>query len=194
MTSESSELISETLANCVLSDANANNHRIGDLIEGQAALLLFIRHFGCIGCSENIASMSPRFSELDRLEVRTLVIGCGASNFIEGFIERHNLIESPAEFYSDATLASHKAAGLMYGLWGGFRPRALVEMGRAYVNGHVSGEHQGDIKQHAGAMFVDHQGRVKLHHRNKSLGDHVDPARVVDVALVEYALRNPELV
>ena len=62
--------------------------------------------------------------------------------------------------------------------------RALVENG-AGVNGHVSGEHQGDIKQHAGAMFVDHQGRVKLHHRNQSLGDHIDPARVVDVALVE---------
>jgi len=193
VTSESPEFISESLSNCVLRDANASNYRIGDLIKDQPAFLLFIRHFGCIGCSENIATMSPRFPELARLGVRTLVIGCGASLFIEGFIERHNLIDSHAEFYSDDTLSSHKAAGLMYGLWGGFRPRALFEMGRAYVNGHVSREHQGDIKQHAGAVFLDHKGQIKLYHRNQSLGDHVDPAKVIDVALVEYARINREM-
>ena len=182
----------DRLSECAVVDAHGTSHVLGSLIEGSAALLLFIRHFGCIGCSENISLMAPRFAELKELGVRVLIIGCGAPNFIDGFKERHRLLFSPAEIFSDESLASQTAAGLMYSAWGGFGPKGLYEMARAFVSGNVSSDIQGDIKQQAGAILVDGAGVVRLYHRNGSLGDHVDPAQVVDAALVSFVAANPD--
>lgn len=193
MSIQVSNTLPETLTRCTVMDPEGGRHTIESLVGGRAALLLFIRHFGCIGCSENISLMAPRFAELSELGVRTLIIGCGAPVFIEGFKERHRLLFSPAEVYSDESLASHQAAGLMYSAWGGFRPRALYEMARAFVAGNVSGEIQGDIKQQAGAIFVDQAGLVRLYHRNESLGDHVDPSRVVEAAMASWVAANPDV-
>ena len=151
MSIQISNTLPATLTQCTVMDPEGGRHTIESLVDGRAALLLFIRHFGCIGCSENLSLMAPRFAELSELGVRSLIIGCGAPMFIEGFKERHRLLFSPAEVYSDESLASHQAAGLMYSAWGGFRPRALYELARAFVAGNVSSQIQGDIKQQAGA-------------------------------------------
>ena len=183
----------ESLTRCTISDSDGENYRLGTLIDGKPTLLLFIRHFGCIGCSENIGLIAPRINELNELGVRVLLIGCGPAMFIDGFRERHHLLFSPAKVYSDDSLASHQAAGLMYSAWGGFRPKALYEMARAFVSGHVAREHEGDIKQQAGAIFVDERGIVRLYHRNESLGDHVDPSEIVATAMASLVINHSEL-
>ena len=113
--------------------------------------------------------------------------------FIQGFLERHHLLFSPVQVLTDESLNSQKAAGLMYSSWGGFRPRALYEMVRAYVAGNVAGDKQGDIKQQAGAIFVDAAGTVKLYHRNDSLGDHVEPSAIVNAAMVSWVEQHSEV-
>lgn len=193
MTIRKSVMLTEALRACSVKNGEGEATTIGALVEGTPALLLFVRHFGCIGCSENIGRVAPRFDELHELGVRILIIGCGQPLFIRGFMERHNLLFSPAETYSDDSLASHKAAGLMYTLWGGLGPRGLVEMARAFVNGHTSAGTQGDIKQQAGAIFVDAEGIVQLYHQSQSLGDHVNGQRILDAALASWLAANPEM-
>lgn len=152
---------------------------VGDLWLERPCLFLFLRHFGCIGCAENVRQVAPRLPELQRMQTRTVFIGCGAPFFIEPFRERHNLLHAPVELYSDLSLETYRAVGLAYGLWGGFRPRSLLEMGKAFVAGNQQGEVQGDLRQHAGAMLVDTDGVVRFYHRNESVGDHVSvPAMV----------------
>lgn len=189
-----SNSIPPALAECDVEDSEGTTTSIGSLAAEQATLLVFVRHFGCIGCSENMGLLAPRFTELSDLGVRVVVVGCGPTLFIDGFKERHNLLFSPAEVYTDPSLASHRAAGLMYGLSGGFKPKALIEMGRAFINGHVSSGNQGDIKQQAGAVFIDQNGLVQLYHRNDSLGDHVSGQAIVDAALASWLQQNPEVV
>ena len=184
----------ETLLGAAVQSCNGEPITVGSLLSGQPTLLLFVRHFGCIGCSENIAGIAPRFSELHQLGVRIAIIGCGAPMFIEGFIERHRLIGEPIEVYTDESLEVHKAAKLHYGSWGGFGPRGLLEMTRAFIGGHTAGPVEGDTKQQAGAIFVDSNGIVQLYHRAQSLGDHVDSVHLVDTAITSCLAANPELV
>ena len=132
---------------CQVKDKNGDSHALSQLLANRPTLLLFVRHFGCIGCSENTQMLSPRFDELKAVGTQVLVIGCGPPMFIEGFRERQRLLFSPAAVYTDETLSIQRAAGLMYSAWGGFRPRALFEMARAFMNGHVAGPHEGDVKQ-----------------------------------------------
>ena len=176
-------IIPETLSDCCVVNANGDEFTIGDLINQRVTLLLFVRHFGCIGCSESMGKITPRFKELNRLNVRILIIGCGASRFINGFMNRNRLYAEPVEVFTDDRLKAHQAAELYYGIWGGFGPRALIEMARAFVSGYVSGPVEGDFKQHAGAILVNSQGEVQLYHRNRSLGDHLNNQHLIDAAL-----------
>jgi hypothetical protein len=191
---QAASTLSDPLKLCALHAANGDPYTVGELCSERCTLLLFVRHFGCIGCSENIGLLAPRFQELSDLGVRVVIIGVGAPNFIEGFQERHNLLFGPAEIFVDESLATHQAAELTYGRWAGLGPRAWVEMGRAFVSGHVSGAVQGDIQQHAGALLVDAQGVVQLYHRNRSIGDHVSGSQLVEVALAMWLRANPDLV
>ena len=183
-----------SLRECVVRGNDDTEHSLDSLIAGKASLLLFVRHFGCIGCSENVGLLSARFKELSNLETQVILVGCGPTTFIDAFRERHHLLHSPAQVYSDPTLNSHRAAGLLYGLWGGFQPRALWEMGRAFVNGHVSQGAQGDIRQHAGAILIDAEGTVHFYHRNNTLGDHANAQQIVDSALTIWMAAHPEIV
>ena len=188
------EPLPQTLLDCEVERATGETVRVGEIVGGRATLLLFVRHFGCIGCSENIGTIAPRFRELDSLGVRVAIIGCGAARYIEGFTERYRLIGEPVEVFTDESLATQQSAQLNYGSWGGFGPRALYEMARAFVGGHVAGPVDGDTKQQAGAIFVDAEGIVRLYHRAESLGDHVDSLRLVESAIAVCVDANPELV
>jgi hypothetical protein len=181
------EPLPDSIAGASVLDRARKATRLRALCEGRAVLISFLRHFGCIGCSESLAELAPRLPELASLGVRVVLVGCGAPEFIDGFLERFNLVGADVEVYTDPTLAIHAAAGLRYGLWENFGPRGLLDLGRAFAKGHVNGPPEGDGRQQAGVVFVDATGIVQLVHRNRSLGDHAPPQRIVDAALASFA-------
>ena len=185
--------VPEALSSLEVQGADGSAHVLRDFWAGQPCLLVFLRHFGCIGCSENVRELAPRLPELKRLGVRTVFIGCGAPFFIPPFQERHNLLHAPVELFSDISLETYRAAGLAYGLWEGFRPRSFVEMGRAFTQGNVQRASEGDLRQHAGAVLIDQGGCVRFYHRNQSVGDHAPLATIMQVALSLWATSHPEV-
>ena len=185
--------VPEDLGVLCVEGVGGTSHPVGVFWEDQPCLLVFLRHFGCIGCSENVRELAPRLPELKRLGIRTVLIGCGAPLFIPPFQERHNLLHAPVELYSDPDLATYRAAGLAYGLWEGFRPRSLIEMGRAFTQGNVQKAIQGDLRQHAGAMLIDQKGTVRFYHRNERVGDHASLPALMQVALTLWAEAHPEV-
>lgn len=194
MAVQSLSKVPESFRKCRVIDRAGEAKSIAELIHERVTLLLFMRHFGCIGCAEHVATLAPRFVELDQLGVRIVMIGCGPPRFIEPFIERQRLVGEPVEVFTDESLTVQRQAGLGYGHWGGFGPRGVFEQVRAFVRGHVSGDVEGDAKQQAGALLIDAQGIVRLYHQSRSLGDHVDHVRLVDAALSVCLNANPELI
>ena len=182
------------LLSCTVQGTNNSTETIGKLVAGQTTLLMFIRHFGCIGCSEHIALMTPHFSELASLGLRTVLIGCGAPIYLEGFLERHRLMHSPVELYTDDSLTAHREAGLQRSFWSGYGPRGLYEQARAFVGGHVSSGVQGDAAQQAGAIMTDQEGQVCFYHQSESLGDHAVASQIVATAMAMLLRQNPDLV
>ena len=175
------------LADCPVLDSAEDAHPLHSLWAGRATLVLLVRHFGCIGCSEHMAALAPRLSELARLDVRVVVVGCGDAFFIEGFIERRGLVGAPIEVFTDPTLNAQNAAALHTGFSRTFGPRGLIEMGRAFLGGHRFESTEGSLPQHAGGFFVDRGGTVRLVHRNRTIGDHLPPQAILDVALADFA-------
>ncbi len=58
------EAVPEALERCTARDSEGREVRLGSLWREQHTLLVFLRHFGCIGCTENVALLHPRFHEL----------------------------------------------------------------------------------------------------------------------------------
>jgi len=156
------------------------------------ALIMFLRHFGCIGCAEGVRALRPALPDFERVDTAVALVGCGAPLFIEPFRERHALLFAPVAVLTDPTLAVHRALGLAYGLWGGFRPKSLWEMARSYAAGNEQGPVQGELRQHAGALLVDQAGAVRFFHRSVSVGDHPPVPALVRAAAAIWLERQAE--
>jgi peroxiredoxin len=184
------EAVPEALASAEVLDAAGGAHRLGEAWAGAPAVVVFLRHFGCIGCSEQVTELAPRLRELAELGVKTVLIGNGAADFITGFIERHALSDKPVSLFTDPSLNSFRAAGLLRSWWRAAGPRALIDIARALGRGHRGHAREGDTAQQGGALVVGGDGRVALHHVNRSLGDHAAAADLVDAALAIAAQKG----
>ena len=177
------ETIPDTLASCSVFDPDGGPIALSSFWSNGPALLVFLRHFGCIGCSEQVAGLVPRLDEMDGLGIRTVFIGNGAPHFIENFIERFALSERKVEIVTDPGLAAYAAAGLRRSAWAAFGPVAIFDVLRAFGQGHINRIGEGDNLQQGGAVLVDTDGTVAWHQRSRSLGGHAPAVEIVDAAM-----------
>lgn len=155
------------------------------------ALLVFMRHFGCLCLSAQITELSPRLFELHHLGVRTVFIGNGAPHFVESFIVRFGLADKKVEIVTDPSLAAFRAAGLLRSWWATYGPRGLWDSIRALGAGHVNRSGEGDTIQQGGTLLVDAKGRVAWHYRDVSRGGHAPSVKIMDAAIRLILRRSP---
>jgi peroxiredoxin len=175
--------IPSALADATVIDALGVAHRLGDAWRERDVVLVFIRHFACIGCAEQIEVLRPRIGELATLGVGVVIVGSGNADQLAGFIDREHL--DGVACFTDPERAAYRAAGLRRSRWGTFGPVALGQAARAFLHGHRNGRPQGDLHQQGGTLYITRAGIVGFYHSAASLGDH---ARLLDV--VDVALRN----
>ena len=147
------------------------------------ALVFFLRHFGCVGCSEQIAELSPRLPELALGGLRAVFVGNGAPAFIDGFLERTGLATRGVDVVTDPSLVAFRAAGLVRSRWGTIGFSGLRDLARAVGHGHLPRKAEGDLYQQGGSLLVDADGAIAYYHRSESLGDHPAPSDLIEAAL-----------
>ena len=146
-------------------------------------LLVFLRHFGCVGCEALVTALVPRQPELSDLGVRIVLVGNGAPEHLRGFAERHGLDERHVTLVTDPSLAVFAAARLLRSTWATFGPRSLFTEARAIGRGLRPGRRHGDRLQQGGALLLDERGEVVSRHVDAFVGDHARPEDVVDAAM-----------
>ncbi len=65
----------KTLASCKVLDRQGREIVLGSLWAEGPTLLVFLRYFGCLCCSEQITELAPRLEELHQLGIRTVLVG-----------------------------------------------------------------------------------------------------------------------
>jgi hypothetical protein len=149
--------------------------------------LVFLRHFGCPSCGENVAELLPRLAELCTLGVGVALVGSGEPAHVAPFVALAGLEGRAIEVLTDPTLAAYRAAGLARGAWATYRPVSLYQMARSMARGHAHARPRGDPLQQGGTLLVDQRGRLAFYHRNQSTGDHPPAVELVDAALAVVA-------
>jgi hypothetical protein len=176
--------VSQAVADARIIDSSGTEVRLRSLWAEQPCLFVFLRHFGCVGCSEQLSDLVPRLGEIARAGVRTVLVGTGSREQQRGFIERHALDKSPTTLVmTDPALEAYGRLSLPRSLWATLGPRALVETARAIAQGHPHLPVQGDRTQQGGVLLVDRRGFVRLYRASRSIGDYLSASDLVDAAL-----------
>jgi peroxiredoxin len=175
--------VAQALADAEVLDAHGRRSRLGERWRERPALVVFLRHFACIACTEHVAMLSPRLTEIARLGIAVVFVGNGAPNFIEGFVERNALAGMPCEIVTDPSLRAFDAAGLERSRWSSIGPQALRNLARALLSGYRQTRIEGAGQQQGGVMLVEPGGGLAYVHRDRVTGDHAPTADVVDAAL-----------
>lgn len=174
--------VSPALADARLLDAAGHTHALRSMWGQGPALVLFLRHFGCVACSMQVEQMLSRASMLSPLGVRVVFVGSAQPSEIDRFV-REEIGDRDVTVLCDPTLAAYRAAGFSRSFSGTFGPRAALGYARATANGFVRRGTRGDLLQQAGSMLVDQSGVVRWFHASRALGDLASLSDAFDVLL-----------
>ncbi len=182
-----------SVAGAIVRDADNRAHALGAAWAARDAVVVFVRHFGCAGCSAHVGELRPRLAELAQLEVGVALVGNGSPMHLAAFIEREQLAGQPIAMFTDPTRAAYVAAGFERSWLGAVGPRALGNLVGLALRGYPNARGQGDAAQQGGTLYVARGGRLAMYHRAARLGDHARTTDVVAVALAARAAAAAEL-
>ena len=175
------------LANANIHDATGAIVPLATCWATRDALLVFVRHFGCRGCSEHVGALRPRLDELTALDVRVALIGNGNADQLAAFVDREQLAGYAIDVFTDPSLAAYRAAGLDRTWMGTIGPRAVAGIVGLALRGYTNRGIGGDVAQQGGTLYVTRAGVLAYYHRSARIGDNAPVVDVVDVALAVRA-------
>ncbi len=172
------------LEDVVLSDPDGRQVRLGDLWSERPAVLVFVRHFGCVFCRQMAVEIHRARHDFEQADVELVVIGHGSPAQAADFRRQQNvelplLVDPDRRVYE---LAGAKVATLPE-LIG---PRQILRGLRATIlsrlrQGSIA-VHQGRIIGHAaqlgGVLVIAPDGSVRYAYLSEESGDN-PPAREV---------------
>jgi len=164
-------------------DQDGHARTLRDAIAKRAALVVFLRHFGCTGCSQQVDALIPHVAQLSQLGLTIVLIGSGQQQHLAGFIERHKLAGYPLEMLTDPSLTMFRAAGLQRSLWRTLGPTALAKEVVARTRGYFSTNLEGDVFQQGGVLLCDPRGTVVFSREHRYASEPIAATVIVKAAL-----------
>jgi peroxiredoxin len=152
-----------------LLDPEGQPVRLGDFWRDRPVLLVFIRHFGCLFCRDQVHELRGVLDRIRAAGTELVVVGNGRPWFAKAFRDSEGL-DFP--LVVDPDLVAYRAAGLRRGLLDTLGPRSLMHAVKAFSRGHRQGKVQGDPWQNGGAFLVQPDGKVTYRHISREAGDH----------------------
>lgn len=153
---------------------------LGELVGGHTTVLVLLRHFGCLACSERVAQWKPELPKFEELGARVIFVGNGKPDNLREFTRKAALGNPCATIHTEPTQALHRALGLVNSLGSTISPGAMFNAFRAVTKGHLQLSVEGDALQQGGVLLLDPAGKVALLHREQQLGDFLAVSKVLN--------------
>ncbi len=132
-------------------------------------MLLFLRHFGCMFCRQQVTRFRDRYDEIRSLGFDLLAIGNGTPARAASFRLEFEL---PFRVLGDRARFAYGAYGVeLAPVTDFFKPALYVAGVRALAAGHLPGRPQGDTAQLPGAFVIDRAGIVRFARYAEHAGD-----------------------
>ena len=166
----------DDLARLTVLDADGRSIEVGSLWAKHTAILVFLRHFGCIHCRDHVVQLEQELAQFRAKGAELYVIGNGSPSFIEGLRAQTGWT---GPVYTDPSLAVYKAAQLKRGVLRTLDPRGYGKALRAMAGGQRQGRTQGDQWQQGGVLVVAPDGGVLYQQASERAGDNATGAQIL---------------
>ncbi|MGD1052703.1 MAG: peroxiredoxin-like family protein [Candidatus Dormibacteria bacterium] len=165
------------LAGCRVVATSGEVVRLGDEWRERPAVVVWLRHFGCLLCREQAAAFRARREEVETLGARLVFVGNGDLSSAREFEAGHC---RDCRVLTDPGLDSYRAIGARRGWRSTIGPSSLAAALRAFRHGHRQGGVRGIPDQQGGVHVVLPGDRVVYAYLSGSAGDHPPVDAVLD--------------
>ena len=154
----------------VLTDTEGRTVALSTFWARGTLVLVFLRHFGCTFCREQVAALRRDYAKFEEQGVEIVCVAQGDAKTGKAFSLFFGL-PFPLLLCGD-DLAVFRAYGLGRGTAGQlFGWRSWTHGALATLRGHLLGRLVGDGFQMPGAFVIDVQGTVRFAYRHKDAAD-----------------------
>jgi peroxiredoxin len=164
------------LSQITVLDVDGSAVRLGELWRSHPAVIVWLRHYGCMFCREQALEMRTALPAIEKAGGRLVFIGNGGPRYAKGFQES---FAPDVTVLTDPDLRSYRAIGARNGILHTVGPQAW----RAGIRALRSGARQTSVKGHPfqqGAVMVLTPGdHVVYSHISRVAGDHPSVASVL---------------
>jgi peroxiredoxin len=163
-------------------DEEGREVRLDGLWADRVVVLVFVRHFGCIFCRQQMADIVALRERVASMGGDIVVIGPGTIEQARAFRSEQN---AAVPILTDPTRAAYSAAGMRRGLRTILTPRVLARGFAAHRRGFRQTGIAGDPLQQGGVLVMGPGGREHFRFISRESGDHPPAAQML--AAVERA-------
>jgi hypothetical protein len=150
--------------------------RLADQWAEHPAVIVWLRHFGCVFCREQVAEIRGARPDIEALGAGIAFVGNGSALAATSF-QRHFAADSTV--LTDPDLVSYRAIGARSGLLSTLGPRAWGAGIRAFRTGARQSITRGHPYQQGGLVIVGPGNVVMYQHISETAGDHAPLSAVL---------------
>jgi hypothetical protein len=164
------------LDSIVAFDPEGREVRLGQLWADRTAVLLFVRHFGCLFCKQQIADISPLLDRIRSRGAELIVMGHGSIEDARAFRDEQQLA---VPILTDPSREAYCALDMRRGLASVLAPAVLARGLTARVAGFRQSRVAGDVLQQGGVVVIAPGGVERFRFISQEAGDHPSPVQIL---------------
>jgi peroxiredoxin len=157
-------------------DPEGSEIRLGQLWATETAVLLFVRHFGCLFCRQQIATIGPLREHLQSLGAEIAVIGHGSLEQTRAFRDEQ---ATPFPLFTDLTRQAYCALEMRRGLRSVLTLGVLARSLTAWAGGFRQTRVAGDPFQQGGVVVIAPTGVEHYRFISREAGEHPPAAEIL---------------
>jgi peroxiredoxin len=166
----------------VVYDPEGHEVRLGQLWADRTVVLVFVRHFGCVFCKQQLAEISPLRDRVRGMGADIVVIGQGSVEEARAF--RHTE-KVTLPLLTDPSRASYCALDMRRGPTSVLRLSVVTRALAAWRAGFRQSRVAGDPLQQGGVLVIAPGGIERFRYLSQGAGDHPPPTRMLDALDVQ---------
>lgn len=174
----------EAAPDYVLLDETGTQVALSQMWASRPALILFLRHFGCLFCREMLKQVQQQAAELRAAGLHIAAVGIGEPKHAAHY---RKLLAPAVDCLTDnGATTVYGLYGLRDGAAGAFlNLKVAARTIRALAAGNLIGAPSGNVRMLPGTFIVDTDGIVRYAHYSADVADH--PA-MTDLVAAGHAL------
>jgi hypothetical protein len=157
-------------------DPDGMKVRLADEWSERPVVIVWLRHFGCVFCREQVAEIRGKRAEIEALGGGIAFVGNGTARAATWFQKK---FAADSTVLTDPDLVSYKAIGARSGMLSTLGPSAWGAGLRAFRSGARQSTTKGHAYQQGGLVVMAPGNRVLYKHISQAAGDHAPVADVL---------------